>query len=46
MAYLAFAECGGAAPAAAAAERPAARFSPLEWSTIAAARRERHPVSG
>lgn len=41
MAYLAFEEAGGAAPAASRAEGPAVRFSPLEWWTIAAAQRER-----
>jgi hypothetical protein len=43
MAYLDFAECGGAGAATAAyqATPPAARFSALEWWVIAAAQRDR-----
>jgi hypothetical protein len=49
MAYLEFAECGGARAAIAAtpataayeAARPAARFSALEWWVVAAAQRDR-----
>src|SRR5947208_14551193 len=43
MAYLEFAECGGAGAATAAYEapRPAARFSALEWWVIAAAQRDK-----
>jgi hypothetical protein len=43
MAYLEFAECGGAGTAAPAYEaaRPATRFSALEWWVIAAAQRDK-----